>query len=152
MQNIFRSLAAVGVMMVLVLLPTMGVANVWVKKSEVSKQVTPPRPMLEALNPAAPEIIVERPELSSQALPTPVRVLIRFVAKDGAEIVLESVRLIYVTFFSDIDITDRVKDKITAEGIQDDNAELPSGSHHLIVRVRDTRGHERKKEFRFEVQ
>jgi hypothetical protein len=34
----------------------------------------------------------------------------------------------------------------------DDNADLPSGSHHLIVKLSDAAGREKTKEFRFNVE
>lgn len=127
-------------------------ANVWVKSGEVSTRPVPPRPMLESLDPDAPEIIVDSPEVQEKPFAAPVKVIVRFVAKPGTRVVPDSVKLIYVTFFSDIDITDRVRDRITETGIRDEKAELPSGSHHLIVHVSDDQGRERKKEFRFEVE
>ncbi|NQU70791.1 MAG: hypothetical protein HQ514_09585 [Rhodospirillales bacterium] len=127
-------------------------ANVWVKTGEVSTRSVPPRPMLESLDPDAPEIIVDSPVVQDKPFAAPVKVIVRFVAKSGTRILPDSVKLIYVTFFSDIDITDRVRDRITATGIRDEKAELPSGSHHLIVQVSDDKGRERKKEFRFEVE
>lgn len=133
-------------------LPVAGHANVWVRKDEVSAKAPPPQPMLEVFDPNAPDIVVESPSDINTALKAPVKVLIKFVPKNGARILVDTVKLIYVTFFSNIDITDRVRDRITEQGIQDDAADLPSGSHHLIVKVSDDHGLERSKEFRFDVE
>ena len=127
-------------------------ANMWVKPNEVVRGPMPERPVVELYNPLAPEIVIDKPDLTNGTVKAPVSVLIRFVPKDGANIVLDSVKLLYVTFFSDIDITDRVRDRITAAGISDDAAELPSGSHDLIIKVKDDKGREASKEIKFDVQ
>lgn len=127
-------------------------ANVWVKPGEVVKGPLPEHPIVELYNPEAPEIIIDKPDITQGAIKAPVAVLIRFVPKDGANIVLDSVKLLYVTFFADIDITDRVRDRITAAGISDNAAELPSGSHDLIIKVKDDKGREASKEIRFDVE
>lgn len=126
-------------------------ASAWILPHEVTKPPAPSK-VIEAFNPDAPEVIVESPEQLAGSLTSPVKVLVRFVPKSGAEIVLESVRVLYVTFFANIDITDRIRDKISVAGIRDDEADLPSGEHHLIIRISDDRGFEGKKEFAVNVE
>jgi hypothetical protein len=126
-------------------------ANTWILPNEVGRAPAPSK-MIEAFNPFAPQVFVDSPDLVEDGVTSPVKVVVRFVPKNGARIVLDSVRVLYVTFFSNIDITDRIRDKITAAGIRDDNADLPSGSHHLIIKVSDDRGLEVKKEFAVNVR
>lgn len=133
-------------------MPGPGQANVWVKKGEVSAKAPRPRPSLEAFHPNAPDIVVKSPSDINESLKAPIKVEVQFIPKNGARIVVESVKLIYVTFFSDIDITDRVRDRISEQGILDDAADLPSGSHHLIVKVSDDKGLKQSKEFNFDVE
>lgn len=126
-------------------------ANAWILPNEVGRPPAPSK-MIEAFNPFAPQVVVDSPVLADDGIASPVKVLVRFVPKNGAKIVVDSVRVFYVTFFSNIDITDRIRDKITAAGIRDEKAELPSGSHHLIIKVSDDRGLEVKKEFAVNVR
>lgn len=126
-------------------------ANAWILPNEVGRPPAPSK-MIEAFNPFAPQVVVDSPELIEDGITSPVKVVVRFVPKNGAKIVLDSVRVFYVTFFSNIDITDRIRDKITVAGIKDDKAKLPSGSHHLIIKVSDDRGQEGKKEFAVNVR
>lgn len=126
-------------------------ASVWILPDEVSKAPAQSK-MIEAFNPNAPQIIVDSPEQLADSLTSPVKVLVRFVPKNGAKVVLESVRVLYVTFFTNIDITDRIRDKISVVGIRDDEADLPRGNHQLIIRISDDRGVEGKKEFTVNVE
>lgn len=80
----------------------------------------------------------------------PVLIDVRFIKKDGRDIDPSTIKVEYLKFLT-IDLTPRVRDYLSKEGIKVPNANLPSGTHTLRLSVGDTAGTVTKWVFTFEV-
>lgn len=101
--------------------------------------------------PSDPMIDIRSPSLK-EPVKAPVSIDLRFLASGSAKINLESLKILYGTF--KLDITDRVRKeaKILSDGIQIASANLPSGSHKLLIQVANTEGKQAEREVRFTVE
>lgn len=99
----------------------------------------------------APEISLIKPSLSG-VVKTPVDIQMVFKPKDGAEIDLSSFRVLYG--FLGIDITSRLlKHAVpTEDGVKVSHADLPQGSHHLVIQVADKRQRKGQADIEFKVE
>jgi hypothetical protein len=107
----------------------------------------PPPPRTRAMRPPpgsaaalAPTIKVIAPVSVSNPLSSPLRIEVAFKAPPDARIVPSSFRLLYGVL--KIDLTDRVNKHATVResGVVVDQAQVPDGTHRLIVRVADDKG------------
>lgn len=80
----------------------------------------------------------------AHSVPVPIKVVFR--PRQGATVDLASLSVIYVKWI-DIDITDRVRDYATAQGIDVPQAELPPGKHTIQISISDTKGRSSEKLF-----
>jgi hypothetical protein len=122
------------------------------RESAVYEAANPPSPFTaRAIDPLGPRIEIVSPDLAAASLQSPLLILMKFQAASGAEILPETFRAQYGAFR--IDITDRLvkATKVTREGIQVDRAELPSGSHRLLLKVQDSAERTGEREVRFTV-
>jgi hypothetical protein len=71
------------------------------------------------------------------ASPLPLKV--KFIARNNVAIDPASVKLTYLKATS-VDLTERIKKHLTADGIDMANAEIPPGTHHLRINLRDGQG------------
>jgi hypothetical protein len=70
---------------------------------------------------------------------SPLRLQLKFESFGGARINIESVRVIYLRT-PNVDLTDRVRPFIQADGIDMPDAELPPGEYMMRVDVKDSDG------------
>ena len=68
------------------------------------------------------------------ASPLPLKV--KFIARNNVAIDPASVKVTYLKAQS-IDLTDRIKKYLTADGIDMASAEIPPGTHHLRINLKD---------------
>ena len=111
----------------------------------------PARFAVRSIDPLGPRIEIVSPDVAA-ALQSPLDIVVKFQAVAGAEILPESFRAQYGAFR--IDITDRLlkATKVTKDGIRVERAELPSGSHRLLLKVEDNAQRTTEREVRFTVQ
>lgn len=82
-----------------------------------------------------PTIQIDAPTQDAEvAKPVPIRISFK---ENQAPVDVSSLKVTYLKLFS-IDITDRVKPYVTAEGINIAQADLPSGSHKVRFSIKDT--------------
>ena len=81
--------------------------------------------------------------------PGPIEVFIKFTPQ-FAPVDLGSVKVSVEKFIS-IDITDRVRDHVTPEGIHVKEAKIPPGEYTVMISVADTEGAWSRKTITFEV-
>jgi hypothetical protein len=111
-----------------------------------------PAPRFEkAFTPGAPEILVSAPAVDSP-LKAPFAIRVQFQARDDATVNPASFRVYYGIF--KLDITDRItqKARVTAQGIEVEQSNIPSGSHKLTLMVADSKGRVGEKALAFQVQ
>jgi hypothetical protein len=87
---------------------------------------------------AGPDIQVLSPE-PEIAYPSPLKVLVKFFPREGTQVDLSSLKVECLKIFA-INITDRIREYITSQGINVDKAEFPSGAHKIRVTLGDTGG------------
>jgi hypothetical protein len=97
-----------------------------------------------------PTLLVESPRPGAGLQTSPVQLKIKFDAHGGAAIDPGSVLLTYVKR-PEIDLTGRVKQYISASGIDAQDAEVPPGTHRIRVEVSDTRGRSSSVELIFSI-
>lgn len=101
--------------------------------------------------PGAPDMALMKPANLAEPLKAPFPINLTFKANDGAIIVPESFKALYGTYR--LDITDRITRyaKVSTGGINLDKVEIPSGSHKLILQVKDDKNRQGEMELRFSV-
>lgn len=95
-----------------------------------------------------PEIQIISPH-TGEPLKKPVAIDVRF-KKGENEVDPSTIRLEYLKFIA-IDLTPRVKNYLTKDGIKVPNVNLPSGTHTIRLSVGDTGGAVTRQVFTFEV-
>lgn len=95
-----------------------------------------------------PEIQVISPRMG-ESIKKPVLIDVRFI-KGEKEIDPSTIKLEYLKFIT-IDLTPRVKDYLTKDGVKVSNVNLPSGTHTIRLSVGDTGGAVTRQVFTFEV-
>ncbi len=101
--------------------------------------------------PSDPIIDIRSPSLTGP-VKAPVGIDLRFLTSGATKINWDSLKILYGAF--KLDITDRVKKeaKVLPDGIQIASANLPSGSHKLVIQVANTEGKQAEREVRFTVE
>ena len=101
--------------------------------------------------PSDPVIEIRSPSLTGP-IKAPVSIDLRCLTSGAARINWDSLRIMYGAF--KLDITERVRKegKILSDGIQIASANLPSGSHRLVIQVANTDGKLAEREVRFTVE
>jgi len=97
-----------------------------------------------------PNMVVVTPPPTGGAIRSPFALKVRFEASGGARVDPDAVYITYMRIPS-IDLTQRVRRYISAEGIEMANAEAPVGTHRIRVDIKDTNGRLRTLDFTFTV-
>jgi len=119
--------------------------------SEAQEKSVPSFVARASAGPLDPIIDIRSPSLTGP-VKAPVSIDLRFLASGAAKINWESLKILYGAF--KLDITDRVRKeaKVLPDGIQIASANLPSGSHKLLIQVANTEGKQAEREVRFTVE
>jgi len=72
----------------------------------------------------------------SRSVQSPLPLKVKFVARNNVAIDPDSVKVTYLKAQS-IDLTERIKKYLTADGIDMAKAEVPPGTHHLRINLKD---------------
>ena len=105
-----------------------------------------------APDPMAPLIAVVDPQAIGKALKNPFRMEIDFKTSDGARLDFSTFKAYYGAF--KIDITERLLKEATrtASGLRLTNVNVPSGSHKIILRIKDDHSRMGERELYFKVE
>lgn len=85
-----------------------------------------------------PSIELLAPQIGSPLKP-PVPIAVKFIQRTGKDIDPSTFKLEYLKFIT-IDLTSRVKQYVTKEGINVPEAKLPSGTHTIRLSIGDITG------------
>jgi hypothetical protein len=113
-------------------------------------------PVVEAQSSApdsmAPLIAVVDPQTVEKALKNPFRMEIDFKTQAGARLDFSTFKAYYGAF--KVDITDRLLKEATrtASGLRLSNVKVPSGSHKIILRIKDDQSRMGERELYFKVE
>jgi hypothetical protein len=101
----------------------------------------------------APSITVVKPNRSLPIQP-PVDIDVRFKPAEGATINVSSLKIKYG--FLGLDVTQRILQaagvQVSAEGLRANGAQLPSGSHSLLIEIADNYGRTGRQPLEFTVR
>lgn len=82
------------------------------------------------------EVVSPQPE---EQVRSPARITIKFVPHGGGQIAPDSVKLVYMSN-PRVDLTERVKTYIKGDSLSIPDAEMPAGTHQLMLQVKDNEG------------
>jgi hypothetical protein len=101
----------------------------------------------------APTITVVMPDPKGPIQP-PVNIDVRFAAAEGASVNVASLRILYG--FLKLDVTRRILDapgvQVSPTGLKASGAQLPSGSHKLVIEIADNVGRTARQVLEFTVK
>jgi hypothetical protein len=105
-----------------------------------------------APDPMAPLIAVVEPQAIDKALKNPFRMEIDFKSSTGARLDFSSFKAYYGAF--KVDITDRLLKAATrtASGLRLSDVNIPSGSHKIVLRIKDEQSRMGERELYFKVE
>ena len=117
-------------------------------ESNKSKSQFAPKVVAE---PNAPKIDLLAPKLDS-SVSSPTKIELRFLPKPPATIKPDTFKVYYGTF--QINITDRITKvaKVSPQGIDVQEANLPKGNHKLTLNVEDSEGRLGSRAIEFEIK
>jgi len=109
--------------------------------------------VLRAADFNAPTIMVVKPNHSTPIQP-PVDIDVRFAAAQGATVNISTLKILYG--FLKLDVTQRIVQapgvQLSAEGLKANGAQLPRGSHKLLIEIADNLGRIGRQPVEFTVQ
>ena len=97
-----------------------------------------------------PSIVIVSPAPDAGVVNSPLDLKLKLRAFGGAKIDPDSIVVTYEKTPL-IDITQRIKRFISADGIEVPDAEVPPGAHDFRIKVKDSDGHMSTMEFSFQV-
>ena len=105
-----------------------------------------------AADPLAPLIAVVDPQVIDKALKNPFRMEIDFKTQAGARLDFSSFKAYYGAF--KVDITDRLLKAATrtSSGLRLNDVNVPSGSHKIVLRIKDDHSRMGERELYFKVE
>jgi hypothetical protein len=86
-----------------------------------------------------PKVMLVSPARDARGVKSPFALELRFEARDGAKLDLDSLSVTYEKT-PEVDLTERVKDFLTPTGILMPVAEAPPGAHVIHVEIKDVNG------------
>ena len=106
----------------------------------------------EPADPMAPQITVVAPDSIDKAIKNPFKMEVLFKSKDGAVVDLKSFQAFYGLL--KLDITSRLMQEVekTSTGIKLSNVNVPSGSHRILLRIKDSQNRLAEKQISFKVE
>ena len=151
MKAITRSILLVG----LISVATSSYAAQLVTPVEVAASRNAP-PVQEAssepADPMAPQITIVDPDAIDKAIKNPFKMEVLFKSQDGNPVNFKSFQALYGSL--KLDITSRLmKEAVkTSTGIKLSNVNVPSGTHRILLRIKDSQNRLAEKELFFKVE
>jgi hypothetical protein len=128
-----------GALALVFALPQFARAETLISAAEAKLPLAPETGMATRGLTRGPAIEQISPAPTVQNLKSPLPLKIKFTGRNNVAIDPASVRLTYLKAPS-VDLTDRIKTHITANGIDMPQAEVPPGVHILRLDVKDSEG------------
>jgi len=104
------------------------------------------------VDPMAPQITIVDPDSIDKAIKNPFTMEVLFKSHDGTPVDFKSFQALYGSL--KLDITSRLmKEAIkTSSGIKLANVNVPSGTHRIVLRIKDSQNRLAEKELFFKVE
>ena len=119
--------------------PQISAAEMLISEAEAKLPPSPDTSMATRGLTRGPAIEMISPLPAAKNLKSPLPLKIKFTGRNNVAIDPASVKLSYLKLPS-VDLTDRIKSHVTADGIDMSEAEVPPGIHFLRLDVKDTEG------------
>lgn len=116
-------------------LPSAGAADVLISETEAKLPGSPDIDMTLRGLTRGPRVEQVSPNPAKERF-SPLPLKVKFIARNNVAIDLASVKVIYLKVQS-VDLTERIKKYLTADGIDMPDAEMPPGTHHLQIFLQD---------------
>jgi hypothetical protein len=106
----------------------------------------------EPADPMAPQITIVDPDAIDKAIKNPFKMEVFFKSQDGNPVNFKSFQALYGSL--KLDITSRLmKEAVkTSTGIKLSNVNVPSGTHRILLRIKDSQNRLAEKELFFKVE
>ena len=106
----------------------------------------------EPADPMAPQITIVDPDAIDKAIKNPFKMEVLFKSQDGNPVNFKSFQALYGSL--KLDITSRLmKEAVkTSTGIKLSNVNVPSGTHRILLRIKDSQNRLAEKELFFKVE
>jgi hypothetical protein len=106
----------------------------------------------EQADPMAPQITIVDPDVIGKAIKNPFKMEVLFKSQDGNPVNFKSFQALYGSL--KLDITSRLmKEAVkTSTGIKLSNVNVPSGTHRILLRIKDSQNRLAEKELFFKVE
>ena len=106
----------------------------------------------EPADPMAPQITIVDPNAIDKAIKNPFKMEVFFKSQDGNPVNFKSFQALYGSL--KLDITSRLmKEAVkTSTGIKLSNVNVPSGTHRILLRIKDSQNRLAEKELFFKVE
>ena len=106
----------------------------------------------EPADPMAPQITIVDPDVINKAIKNPFKMEVLFKSQDGNPVNFKSFQALYGSL--KLDITSRLmKEAVkTSTGIKLSNVNVPSGTHRILLRIKDSQNRLAEKELFFKVE
>ena len=106
----------------------------------------------EPADPMAPQITIVDPDGINKAIKNPFKMEVLFKSQDGNPVNFKSFQALYGSL--KLDITSRLmKEAVkTSAGIKLSNVNVPSGTHRILLRIKDSQNRLAEKELFFKVE
>ena len=119
--------------------------------TEHEAQLPPDNSVLRSIEPGPEVIPVYPPQAAQGMIQSPFEFKVRFRPHGGTQIDLDSLQVLYKRG-QGIYLTSRVKPYVHADGIDMPNAQVPAGTHRIVISVKDSVGHLGQADIRFDVE
>jgi hypothetical protein len=96
------------------------------------------------------DVVPVYPSQKAGVVQSPFNFRVKFRAHGNAEIDLDSLVIVYMKIPA-IDLTERVRPFVKPDGINMPNAEVPPGTHRILIILGDSVGHRGEADIRFDV-
>ena len=115
-------------------------AEVLISEEEAKLPSSPPEYGINTRGPArGPAVDQLSPDPADQNVNSPLPLKIKFSRRNNVAINMASVKITYLKSPL-VDLTDRIKPYLTEDGIEMKQAEVPPGTHFLLLNLRDAQG------------
>jgi hypothetical protein len=119
--------------------------------NEHEAQLPPDETQLRSGIERGPDIIAIYPPPKTGLIQSPFGFRVKFQAHGGTQIDLDSLTVVYKRIPA-IDLTARVKPYARPDGIDMPDAEVPAGTHRIVITIKDSVGHEGQADIHFGVE
>src|SRR4051794_17126918 len=136
-----------GLTTLLLIAPAAAAPLITEQEARLPLDETQPRGGIER----GPDIVPVYPTPKSGAIQSPFAFRVKFQSHGNTRIDLDSLVVVYKKLPA-IDLTERIRPFAQSGGINMPDAEVPAGVHRILIFIKDSAGHERRADIRFEVR